>query len=222
MREALRRCLAPGVAAFVATSTFLVALTATYFLFERLPKREYAEALFLDDLLAGLGLVLVRVVLPILVSMLLAAKLGASTAAHLGHMSRTRQADALRVLGESRRRHLLLPAAGGQLAAAWVHTALAIVTAFLTSMIVFLWAHPGWSSIYVQRAWTKELAWTDLLWVAAKVGLSAVAVAAVAFRAGIEPKREPEQVVAGIHATLLRGLLCVLVIHAAFAFLEFT
>ena len=91
-----------------------------------------------------------------------------------------------------------------------------------TSLIVFLWAHPGWSSLYVQRAWTKELAWTDLLWVAAKVGLSAVAVAAVAFRAGIDPKREPEQVVAGIHATLLRGLLFVLVIHAAFAFLEFT
>lgn len=222
VREALARCLAPGVAAFVATSTLLVALTATYFLFERLPKREYAEALFLDDLLAGLGLVLVRVVLPILVSMLLAAKLGASTAAHLGHMSRTRQGDALRVLGESLRRHLLLPAAGGQLAAAWVHTALAIVVAFVTSLVVFLWAHPGWSSMYVQRAWTKELAWTDLLWVAAKVGLSAVAVAAVAFRAGIEPKRKPEQVVAGIHATLLRGLLFVLVIHAIFAFLEFT
>ena len=222
VRRALRRHLAPGVAAFVGTSAILVALTATYFLFERLPQREYAEPLFLDDLLAGLGLILVRVAVPLLVSVLLAAKLGASTAAHLGHMSLTRQVDALRLLGVPLRRHLLLPAAAGQLAASWLHTALALVLAFITSLVVFLWDHPGWSSLYFRDAWLSELEPSDLLWLAAKVGASAIAVAAVAFRAGIEPKRAPGSVVDGIHATLLRGLLVVLLIHAVFAFLEFT
>ena len=60
-----------------------------------------------------------------------------------------------------------------------------------------------------------------MLWLLAKVGVSALAVAAVAFRAGIAPKRAPGQVVTAIHATLLTGLLVVLVIHAVFAFLEF-
>ena len=221
VRRALKRHLAPGVAAFVGTSAILVALTATYFLFERLPQREYAEPLFLDDLLGGLGLILVRVAIPLLVSVLLAAKLGASTAAHLGHMSLTRQVDALRLLGVPLRRHLLLPAAAGQLAASWLHTALALVLAFGTSLVVFLWDHAGWSSLYFRDAWFQEVEASDLLWLAAKVGISALAVAAVAFRAGIGPKRAPGAVVDGIHATLLRGLLVVLLIHAIFAFLEF-
>jgi energy-coupling factor transporter ATP-binding protein EcfA2 len=221
VRQALARHLAPGVSAFVATSALLVALTATYFLFDRLPERAFAEPLFLDDLLAGLGLILVRVAVPLVASILLAAKLGASTAAHLGHMSLTRQVDALHLLRVPLRRHLLLPAAGGQLAAAWVHGALALGVAFVTSMGVFLGAHPGWSALYFQRAWTQEIEAPDLLWVAGKMGASALAVAAVAFRAGTSPKREPEDVVSAIHATLLGGLLLVLAVHAAFAFLEF-
>ena len=90
-------------------------------------------------------------------------------------------------------------------------------------MIVFLWDHPSWSAIFAWTAWTKEVVLpADLLWVAAKVGLSALAVSALAYRAGIQPKRRPEQVVEGLHATLLQGLLAVLAVHAAFAFVEFT
>jgi energy-coupling factor transporter ATP-binding protein EcfA2 len=221
VRRALRKDLAPGVAAFVGASTVLVALTATYFLFEHLPKREYAEPLFLDDLLAGLGLIMVRVAVPLLVSVLLAAKLGASTAAHLGHMSLTRQVDALRLLGVPLRRHLLLPAAAGQLAAAWVHTLIALGLAWFTSLIVFLWGHPGFSAIYFHDAWAREVEAGHILWLAAKVGTSALAVAAVAYRAGIARKRAPGEVVRAIHGTLLRGLLVVLLIHAIYAFLEF-
>ncbi len=221
VRGALRRDLAPGVAVFVGLASILIGVTATHFLFERLPQRPYAEALFLDDLLAGLGVVQVRVVVPLLVSILLAAKLGASTAAWLGHMSRTRQIDALRLLHVPVRRHLLLPAAGGQLAASLVHTTIALAGVFLTSLVVFLWDHPGWSARYAWRAWFEEVHGLDLAWVAAKVGLSAVAVAAIAFRAGVTPKRRPEEIVSAIHATLLGALLAVLAVHAAFAFLEF-
>lgn len=221
LRAALRRDLAPGVAAFVGLSAMLVALTGTYFLFERLPKREYTEPLLQEDLVAGLGLIYVRVAVPLLVSVLLAAKLGASAAAHLGHMSLTRQLDALQLLRVSRRRHLLLPTAGGQLAAAWAFTALATGLAWLTSLVVFLVGHPGYSVRYFHAAFVQELDAADALWVIAKVGLSAVGVAAVAYRVATAPKRAPEQVVRGIHATLLRALLLVLAVHAAFAFLEF-
>jgi ABC-type transporter Mla maintaining outer membrane lipid asymmetry permease subunit MlaE len=156
-----------------------------------------------------------------MVSVLLAAKLGASTAASLGHMSLTRQVDALRLLGVPLRRHLLLPVAAGQLAAAWVHLALASLVAFVTSLFVFLWAHPGYGVEFFRRSWAQELQAADVPWLAAKVGLSALAVAATAYREGTRRKREPEQVVRAIHATLLRGLLLVLAVHAVFAFVEF-
>jgi energy-coupling factor transporter ATP-binding protein EcfA2/ABC-type transporter Mla maintaining outer membrane lipid asymmetry permease subunit MlaE len=221
VRRSLRRDLAPGVAAFVGISAVLVALTGTYFLFERLPRRAYAESLIQEDLVAGMGIILTRVAIPLLASVLLAAKLGASSAAHLGHMSVTRQIDALHLLRISPRRHLLLPTAAGQLAAAWVHTALATALAFATAMVVFLWMHPGWSALWFRVAYVQELKGTDALWLGAKVGVSALAVAATAYRIGTAPKREPEDVVRGIHATLLWGLVLVLVVHAGFAFLEF-
>ena len=221
LRQALRRDLSPGVIAFVGLSAMLVAITGTYFLFERLPKRAWSEPLIQEDIVAGLGLIYVRVGIPLLVSVLLAAKLGAAAAAHFGHMSLTRQLDALDLLGISRRRHLLLPTAAGQLAAAWVSTAFAAGLAYLMSLVVFLAVHEGFSVRYFQAAFGKELDGSVFVWILAKVGVSALGVAAVAYRIGTAPKRAPEQVVKGIHRTLLRALLLVLAVHAAFAFLEF-
>lgn len=221
VRRALARDLAPGVAAFTTLAALLVALTATFFLFQRLPRREFSEPLLQRDLLAGLGAVLTRVVVPLIASILLAAKLGASAAAHLGHLSLTRQVDALRLLRVSPRRHLLGPTALGMLAGAWVHTGLAVGTAFLTTTAVFLWQHPGWSSLYARAAWSSALDGATVGWIAAKVGTAALAVALTAYRVGTAPKRAPEEVLAGIHRTLLVGLLLVLAVHAGFAFAEF-
>ena len=221
VRHALKRDLAPGVLTFVGLSAMLVAVTGTYFLFERLPKRLYTEPIVQDDLVAGLGLIYARIGVPLLVSILLAAKLGAAAAAHLGHMSLTRQIDALQLLGVSQRRHLLQPTAAGQLASAWISTGVAVLLAYLTSLIVFLAMHPGYSARYFHHAFVRELDGEVVLWVLAKTAVSAIGVAAVAFRVGIQPKRAPELVVKGIHRTLLRALLLVLTVHAFFAFLEY-
>jgi len=221
MRQALARDLAPGVLVFVGLSAMLVAVTGTYFLFERLPKRIWTEPIIQDDLISGLGLIFVRVGLPLMVSVLLAAKLGASAAAHLGHMSLTRQLDALDLLCVPRRTHLLLPTAAGQWMAAWIGTAVAVSLAYVTSLAVFLLMHEGYSVRYFHAAFVKELDREIVLWVLAKTAVSAVGVAAVAYRIGTQRKRSPEQVVRGIHNTLLRALLLVLAIHSLFAFLEF-
>jgi ABC-type transporter Mla maintaining outer membrane lipid asymmetry permease subunit MlaE len=221
VRTALRRALAPGVAAFVGLAAVLVSLTATFFLFERLPRRELSEPLLQEDLLRGLGVVLVRVVVPLVTSILLAAKLGASVAAHLGHLTRSRQVDALRLLGVAPRRHLLEPYALALLLSSWFHTALALLLAAATTSVVFLAQHPGWSSRYAWRAFGHAVEAVDLLWVAGKCGLAALLVAVTAYRAATSPKRSPADVLAGLHRTLLVGLVLVLATHAACAFLEF-
>ena len=221
LRRSLRRNLAPGVAVFIALSAALSAFTGTWFLFERLPKREFSEPLIREDLLAGLGLIFTRVGVPLMVCILLAAKLGASAAAHLGHMSYSRQVDALRLLRRSPRTDLLLPSATGILVSALVMTALAEVVAWFTAQLVFLWTHPGFSLRYFHAAWVSELESGSFVWLTAKVATSALAVALVAFRQGSTPKRDPEAVVVGIHRTLLQSLILVLTIHAIYAFLEF-
>jgi hypothetical protein len=107
------------------------------------------------------------------------------------------------------------------LVAAWLHTAIAVGIAFVTTTAVFLWQHPGWSALYARTAWAASLRREDVLWIAAKVGASALAVALTAYRVGTAPKRAPEHVLLGIHRTLLLGLILVLAVHAAFAFVEF-
>jgi len=221
VRGALRRDLAPAVASFVGLAAILVAFTGTWFLFDRLPERDYSEPLIQEDILAGLGLIFTRVGMPLMASVLLAAKLGAAASAQLGHMSLTRQVDALQLLRVPLWRHLLLPTALGQLVSALVFTTLSMALAYGTALVVFLGTHPGWSARYFHRAYLTEVAWGDLGWIAAKVGVSALGVALVAFRIGTETKRVPEQVVKGIHRTLLAALLLVLAVHATFAFLEF-
>jgi len=221
MRQALKRDLAPGVLVFIGLSAMLVAVTGTYFLFERLPKRAWTEPLVQDDLVTGLGLIYMRVGIPLMVSVLLAAKLGAAAAAHFGHMSFTRQIDVLDLFRVPRRRHLLLPAAAGQWISAWVCMVVAAAMAYGASLCVFLLAHPGYSVRYFQGAFIKELDGDVVLWILAKTAVSAVGVAAVAFRVGTQPKRTPEEVVRGLHRTLLRALLLVMAVHALFAFLEF-
>ncbi len=220
-RRCLGRDLAPAVVAFVALGAVLVALTATWFLFERMPQRDVAEPLLQDDIVAGLGLISVRVVVPLLASVLLAAKLGASASASFGQMSLGRQLAALRLLGHGARRHLLWPTAAGQVLAAWVGTAVATALAFGTSLCVFLVQHPGWGARWFGRAYASQVEASDLGWVAAKAAASALAVAAAAWRMGAGPKADSGAVVRGIHRTLLLALLLVLAVHAAFAFLEF-
>ncbi len=221
LRKALRRDVAPSVGAFVGISAVLAAFTGTYFIFERMPQRQYAEPLIQEDIVAALGLIYTRVAVPLMVSVLLAAKLGAAAAAHLGHMSLTRQVDALHLLRVPLRRHLLLPTATGLLAATWAATVLALALSYVTSMVVFLGTHPGYSARYFHNAYGDQLHGVDGWWLFAKVSCCALGVALVAYRIGTAPKRYPNQVVKGIHHTLLRALILVLAIHAAFAFMEF-
>ncbi len=221
IRKALRRDVAPSVGAFIGISAVLAAFTGTYFIFERMPQRQYAEPLIQEDIVAALGLIYTRVSVPLMVSVLLAAKLGAAVAAHLGHMSLTRQVDALHLLRVPLRRHLLLPTATGLLVATWAATALAQVLSYATSMVVFLGTHPGYSARYFHEAYGDQLHGADVGWLFAKVSCCALGVALVAYRIGTAPKRYPNEVVKGIHHTLLRALILVLAIHAAFAFMEF-
>lgn len=221
IRQILRRDVSPRTAAFIGIGAILTAFTGTWFLFERLPEAQYAEPLIREDLLAGLGLIASRVGVPLLVSVLLAAKLGAAAAAHLGHMTYTRQVDALALLRVSARRHLLLPTALGQVLAALAALAVAEVLAYTTSLLVFLGTHAGFSVAYFHRSYLQEVDTGDVGWVLVKVAASAVAVALTAFRVGLSPKPGPGDVVKGIHRTLLRALLYVLAIHAAVAFVEF-
>ncbi len=220
-RHVLRRDVRLGVVMFTGTCALMVALTGTYFLFEHLPKRKYTGPLVQDDLLAGLGMVFTRIAMPMMVSVLLAAKLGAAAAAHIGHMSLTRQVDALRLMRIPLRRHLLQPTALGQILASWLTTVTSIAAAGFMSMLVYLVLHPGFSVRFFAANFTRELEAGHFVWIAVKVGLCALAVAAIAFRIGIRPKRNSKQVIEGIHKTLLWALVAVVFIHAVIAFFEF-
>ncbi len=78
LRQVLVDGSGPGTQAFSLIGSLLIAGTAAYFIFERMPKPEIVEPLLLPELMAVTGHTLVRLVLPLGACGLVTTKLGAA------------------------------------------------------------------------------------------------------------------------------------------------
>ena len=84
-------------------------MVAYLFTYKFLPRPDLTEALILDDILPALGFALYRVVVPVLVTILVAGRTGAAFAAQLGTMQVNEEIDALKTMGISPMEFLVLP-----------------------------------------------------------------------------------------------------------------
>src|SRR5690606_10590512 len=83
LRQLFFDSVGPGTHAFSLVGCLLIAGTAAYFIFERLPKPELLDPLLLPEMMIVTGHTLVRVVLPLGACGLITTKLGAAQAARL-------------------------------------------------------------------------------------------------------------------------------------------
>ena len=87
----------------------IVGFTGTYFTFRFLPFRLYTQPLLIDELLASIGFALYRILVPVLATILIAARCGAAIAADVGVKQYGGQIDAMQTLGVKPRLYLLIP-----------------------------------------------------------------------------------------------------------------
>ncbi|MBM4015892.1 MAG: ATP-binding cassette domain-containing protein [Planctomycetes bacterium] len=223
----LRIAASPGAFLYVGAAGLLLGFVATYFAFEKMPKKDFIEPLFVDDVLSALGFMMFRVLSPLLVTLLIAARTGAAFAADIGGKVYARQFDALRSFGVEPSRYLLTGVSWSLLIAmpflVWTMWWLAEISC----LGVFLFTHEERNGFFWERAFTRGLVNEDFPlhwgwnWVVAKTEVCALGIAAAAWFIGTREKLAADDVSRGVTRTVIAASLWVLVVHFAFAFFEF-
>ena len=222
-----RAVAGPSAWLYIAIAGGIIGFVSTYFTFRFLPYANYTEPLLIEDLLGSMGLALYRILVPILATILIAARCGAAVASDVGGKSYGRQIDALRTLGADPKRYLLTGILYAFLIGTPLLVAIGYVVATATSLIVFTATHPGHGPWFWQHHFHRELVNPGQLvpvgtyWLLAKTQLCAAGIALVAYSLGARRKDSSRDVSQGVTATILWATLLVLSVHFAFAFFEF-
>ncbi|MCU0961405.1 MAG: ABC transporter permease [Pirellulaceae bacterium] len=223
----LRAVASPSAWLYIAIAGAIIGFVATYFTFRFLPSANYTKPLVIEDLLRSMGFALYRILVPILATILIAARCGAAVAADVGGKRYGRQMDALRTLGVDPKRYLLTGILYAfLLGTPWLLT-IGYATAALTSLIVFTTTHPARGPWFWQLHFHRELVVPDQwyyagsAWLLAKTLTCAAGIALIAYARGARPKDSSRAVSRGVTSTILWSTLYVLAVHFVFAFVEF-
>jgi ABC-type transporter Mla maintaining outer membrane lipid asymmetry permease subunit MlaE len=203
----------------------VIGLVTMFFTFTFLPWRQYTEPLILDDFVAGAGFGLFRILVPLLMAVLLAARAGAAVSADVSTRVAGRQVEAMRAFGAPPARYL-------RTGALWAF----LIGTPLLGIVAFLGARAASAAVFAAMAPDRTLYDFGVMfgrflgagalpegtgWVAAKEIVSAFLVAVVAYGEGAREKRSPEEVARAVTRTVIRATALVLLAHAAFAVVEF-
>ncbi|MCA9059851.1 MAG: ATP-binding cassette domain-containing protein, partial [Planctomycetaceae bacterium] len=89
----------PSACAYMMIAGVILGFVAQDFIFRYLPFRQFTEPLLIENLLQGTGFSLYRFLVPILATILIAARSGAAVSADIGSKVYGNQIDAIRTIG---------------------------------------------------------------------------------------------------------------------------
>ncbi len=222
-----------GVSAWVylILAGVITGFTATYFTFRFLPFRLYTQPLLIDELLSSIGFALHRVLVPVLATILIAARCGAAVAADVGVKQYGGQVDALRTLGVRPTSYLLACIVLAFIVATPILEWMAFTSARMVSLLTFVQMHPEigphfWEQHFYRnvidsgsdRWWSWSKGWQ---WVAAKNFACGIGTGAIGYYRGVSPKFSAGDVSDAITSTVLWTTLYVLLVHFIVALMEF-
>lgn len=223
----LRLVAGPTAWLYIALSGLIVGFVATYFTFKFLPYADYTEPLLIEDLLRSTGFALFRILVPVLATILIAARSGAAVASDIGGKSHGGQIDALRTLGTRPDRYLLTGVLYAFLIGTPLLVAIGYAVAAVTSLVVFAATHADHGAMFWDLHYHRELRspetwfYRGLGWVIAKTQLCAAGIALISYYRGARPKNSTRDVSLGITSAILWATLYVLAVNFVFSFIEF-
>jgi ABC-type polar amino acid transport system ATPase subunit/ABC-type transporter Mla maintaining outer membrane lipid asymmetry permease subunit MlaE len=212
---------------YVAIAGIVAGFVATFFTFRFLPYRHITEPLVLENVLDALGFALYRILVPVLITILVAARSGAAVTSDVGGKVYGQQIDALRTLGIRPERYLLTPILYAFLLGTPVLVVLAFWLARFTSMCVFSASHPQLGVQFWQFHFHRTLSGSDRWlfkgsgWLLAKVLACAAGMGLSAYLVGMRPSQSARAVSASITLNILVSTIFVLLVHLIFALIEF-
>ncbi len=223
----LRLVGGPSAWLYLILAGLIIGFTSTYFTFRFLPFRLYTQPLLIDELLASIGFALYRILVPVLATILVAARCGAAVAADVGVKQYGGQIDALRTLGVQPRAYLLVPIVMAFIVATPILEWLSYEAARAVSLVTFTSTHPSVGPYFWQLHFDRNLdvagSWLPLgwKWVLLKNITCGVGTAAIGYYRGAAEKHSASDVSDAITSTVLWTTLYVLIVHFVVALLEF-
>ncbi len=218
----------PSAWLYLALAGSIVGFTTTYFTFRFLPFGLYSKPLLIEDLLASIGFALYRVLVPVLATILIAARCGAAVAADVGVRRHGSQIDALETFRVHPQTLLMLPIVISFLLGTPVLEAIAFAVAKWISLLCFVSTHPSigpdfWDqhfhrNLQSESGGVMSIGWR---WVGFKTTLCGLGTAVIAYHQGNRPKQSARDVSEAITRTVLWTTLFVLVVHFGVALAEF-
>lgn len=233
----LRSVCGPSAIVYLAVAGALLGFTTTYFTIQFLPYRIYTKPLLLEDLLGAIGFALYRILVPVLATILVAARCGAAVAADVGVKRYGSQLEALRTLGISPAVYVMLPILLAFVLGTPLLTAIAFQVARGVSVFCFTGMHPelgpyfwhphfhdaiGNPGLGLLQGWFT-VGWLDTgwRWVLLKTVLCGAGIGLISYYRGSRPQRSASDVSDSITATVLWATLFVLIVHFAISLVEF-
>jgi ABC-type transporter Mla maintaining outer membrane lipid asymmetry ATPase subunit MlaF/ABC-type transporter Mla maintaining outer membrane lipid asymmetry permease subunit MlaE len=217
----------PSACLYVAVACLILGYVAQDFVFRYLPFRQFSEPLLTENLLHATGFSLFRFLVPILSTLLIAARSGAAVAADVGSKVYGSQLDALSSLGAKPDRVLRTPILYAFLVGTPLLSLLGYFTAAMSAAFAFLLTHPEPGLAFWDAHFHKELIpqtgvfYRGTGWLTVKLLLCGAGIAVIAWRQGSSPKLSSEQISRGVTRTILWSTLFVLSIHFLFSLYEF-
>jgi ABC-type transport system involved in cytochrome c biogenesis ATPase subunit len=223
IRQILFDSIGVGTHVFSLVGCLMIAGTAAYFIFERLPKPELLDPLLLPEMMIVTGHTLVRVVLPLGACGLITTKLGAAQAARLAAAVRGGLLETLALAGWRVEAYALLPAVIAQVVAMTIGAVLALIAGIVLAGIVYVAGHQEASLSLTVNLMIDGLDraphWSHYL--LAKVVVSGFLGGTIAALCGIVPSQAKDDLARAVHRTLLWSVLAVIACQCFFVIAEF-
>lgn len=214
LREISEFALPP--APYLALAALTLGGFGTYFAFQNNP----LEGAFQHEVLVGTGKVLTSVAVPLLVCVLLSARIAASATTRIGMLRHARVFEALPLMGIRPGAFWLTPLLWGTVVAFLLHSLLAGVAGTIASAVV-VHAMTGLSSFAWSQSYFAGVHSGDLQWIGLKALASAVATAIISYTLATRPQRSTSDVARAADRALVHSTLAVLLIHAGFTVVQF-
>jgi len=220
-------CFAPSMILYMSLGGMLVGFVSTWFTFKYLPFAEYLTPLLHDDTLAGIGFVQFRILVPLIVSLLLAARNGAIIAADLGYRVNRKQIVAMQNLNIPHRVYIHFAILVTLVLSSLLMTAMSLGISAWVSMETWSVLFPD-SSLHV---WREGFFFTLTAgegfipdgtgWTLAKIVGSAAAIGFAGLVFGLAEKNSVVDINRGIAQAIVASVSLLLVIHTAVSLVEF-
>ena len=222
-------CLVAGWSAifYIAISGMIIGFVAQDFIFRYLPFRQYTEPLLIENLLHATGFSLFRFLVPILSTILIAARSGAAVSADVGSKVYGNQLDAMKTIGMSPDRSMRTPILYAFLIGTPMLTLISYLIASTTSALAFLATHAAEGLPFWDAHFHRELRLPGTIfykgsgWLMGKLLTCAIGTAVIAWSCGSSPKRSASEISTGVTRTILWSTLFTLLTHFVFSLLEF-